>query len=61
MEGKMKACFEKHPTAHTVFGIGIGLLLAGLIVGVASGTWVVLGIIVALGALTYDYFFIKVT
>lgn len=55
----MKACFQKHPTVHTVFGIGLGLLLAGLISGVATSTWLVVGVVVALVALGYDFMLVK--
>jgi len=40
----MKECLKPHPLLHSVAGIGLGLLLAGLVPGLAvSG--VLLGII----------------
>lgn len=54
----LKSCFKQHPTTHTVFGIGLGLVLVGL-VPVLGTNALILGVVVALGALAYDNFMVK--
>lgn len=54
----LKACFGQHQNTHTLFGVGLGLLLVGLISGLAANA-LVLGVVVGVAALAYDYFFIK--
>lgn len=40
----MKECLRPHPLLHSTAGLGIGLLLAGLVPGLAS-SGVILGIL----------------
>ena len=54
-----KECFKAHPMVHTFTGIGVGLLLAGLIGGLAGQTALILGIIVVLAGFVTDAFFVK--
>ena len=54
----LKECWKPHPLAHTVFGIGLGVLLVGLFPALGAQALVV-GIIVAIAALAYDYFMVK--
>ena len=55
---KLNECLKAHPSVHTLFGIGIGLLLVGLFQGLLAQA-VLLGIIVAVVALAADYFLVK--
>ena len=54
----LKECWKPHSLAHTVFGIGLGVLLVGLFPALGAQALVV-GIIVAIAALAYDYFMVK--
>lgn len=54
MDAKMKACLTPHAMTHSLAGVGIGLLLAGLVSGLAT-QGVLLGIIVLVAAIAIDF------
>ena len=54
----LKSCFTPHTLTHNVFGIGLGLLLIGLFPALGAQALVV-GMIIAVAALAYDYFMVK--
>lgn len=45
MNAKMKACFTPHIYMHSLFGLGLGLLLASLFASLAN-IWLALVILV---------------
>jgi len=51
MNAKIKSCFTPHVLMHSLFGLGLGLLLSALIPSLAN-VW--LGIIIVVVALVLD-------
>ena len=51
MNAKMKDCFTPHAMMHSLFGLGLGLLLAGLSLTLANP---LLGLIVMVVAIVLD-------
>ncbi len=51
MNDKMKECFKPHAIMHSLFGLGLGLLLASLFPFLAS--WI-LGIILMVVSVVWD-------
>lgn len=51
MNAKMKSCFTPHVMMHSLFGLGLGLLLAALFSGLAS-VW--LGLVLMVVAVIAD-------
>ena len=51
MNEKMKACFTPHIVMHSLFGLGLGFLLAGLFSGLAM-PW--LGVLIMVVAVVLD-------
>ena len=51
MNKKMKECFTPHIALHSLFGLGLGLLLAGLFSGLAM-PW--LGVVLMVVAVALD-------
>ena len=51
MNEKMKQCFTPHVMMHSLFGLGLGLLLAGLFAGLAQ-PW--LGVVLMVVAVVLD-------
>jgi 1,4-dihydroxy-2-naphthoate octaprenyltransferase len=51
MKGKMKDCFKPHIYMHSLFGLGLGILVASLWSGV-SKWWI--GVIVMVVAVLLD-------
>lgn len=51
MDAKMKSCFTPHVLMHSLFGLGLGLLLAGLIPGLGN---VLLGLVLMVVAIVVD-------
>lgn len=45
MNAKMKACFEPHALMHSLFGLGLGILLVSFIPSL-SMAWLGLGLMV---------------
>ncbi len=45
MNKKMKACFTPHVMMHSLFGLGLGLLLTAFIPGLSS-VWLGIGVMV---------------
>ena len=41
----MGECFKKHPTAHLVTGVGLGLLAGSLFTGLAGQTGMIAGVV----------------
>ncbi len=54
----LKECTKPHQVTHTVFGVGLGVLLVGLFPTLGAQA-VVVGVVVAVAALAYDYFMVK--
>lgn len=52
MNAKTKDCFTPHAMMHSLFGLGLGLLIAALIPSLAT---VLIGIIVMIVAVVLDY------
>lgn len=53
MDAKMKACMTPHALTHLLTGAGIGLLLAGLISGLAAQA-VMIGLIAVVAGVVID-------
>jgi len=51
MNEKMKSCFTSHVLMHSLFGLGLGLLLAALFQGLAT-VW--LGILLMVVSVVLD-------
>lgn len=52
MDKKMQECFKPHTMMHSLFGLGLGLLVASLIPGLAMW-W--LGLLLMVVAVALDY------
>ncbi|MBI2589547.1 hypothetical protein HYW32_00725 [Candidatus Berkelbacteria bacterium] len=52
MDEKVKECFSAHTLTHSLFGLGLGLLLAALIASLAN-VWIGVGVMVV--ALLIDW------
>ena len=52
MNAKIKSCFTPHVLMHSLFGLGLGLLLSALIPALSSSIW--LGVIIIVVALGLD-------
>ncbi len=50
MNEKMKHCFEPHVLMHTLFGLGLGIILVNLVPALNSLLIGVVVVVVALGA-----------
>lgn len=53
MNEKMKSCFTAHIMMHSLFGLGLGFLLAALFQGLAT-VW--LGLVLMIVAVVLDMF-----
>lgn len=53
MNMDLKRCFTTHALLHTLFGIGLGLILVVLIPGLGGN--LVLGVVVVVVALVLDF------
>ena len=51
MNSKMKACFSPHVLMHSLFGLGLGLIVAALVPGLAS-LWI--GVVLCVVAFALD-------
>lgn len=51
MDAKMKACFTPHAMMHSLFGIGLGIVLVNIIPSLNS-LW--LGVVIAVVAIVLD-------
>jgi len=51
MSKKMKSCFAPHVLMHSLFGLGLGLIVAALVPGLAS-LWV--GVVLCVVAVVLD-------
>ena len=49
MNAKVKSCFTPHVLMHSLFGLGLGLLLSALIPSLANAWLGIIVIVVALG------------
>lgn len=54
MDKKMKECMKPHALAHSVSGLGVGLILVGLISALTGQTALVLGVIALIGGIIWD-------
>ena len=54
MDKKFKECMKPHYIAHSISGLGIGLILVGVMPSIA-GAALVLGIIALVVGIIYDY------
>lgn len=55
MDKKFKECTKPHYVAHSISGLGIGLILVGVIPSLSGGTALVLGIVALAAGVIYDY------
>jgi len=55
MDKKFKECMKPHYIAHSVSGLGIGLILVGLIPALSGGTALTLGVVAFVIGFVYDY------
>jgi len=44
----MKECMKTHPMLHSIFGLGLGIMLASFIPGLSGSTGLILGLILAI-------------
>jgi hypothetical protein len=51
LNAKMKECFTPHVMMHSLFGLGLGLLLSAIVPGLSS---VVLGAVIMAAAVVLD-------
>ncbi|MEK7517708.1 MAG: hypothetical protein AAB583_04110 [Patescibacteria group bacterium] len=51
MDAKMKECFTQHAMMHSLFGIGLGIVLVNIVPGLNS-LW--LGVVIAVVAIVLD-------
>lgn len=54
MDAMMKSCMKPHAIAHLVTGAGVGILVLALVPSLAANA-LVIGIIVAVAGLAYDF------
>lgn len=54
MDKKFKECMKPHYIAHSISGLGVGLILIGIIPSLA-GAALILGIIALVIGIAYDY------
>ena len=54
MDKKIKACMKPHALAHSVAGLGVGLILVALVPSIAAMA-LKLGIIVIAAAVVFDF------
>ena len=55
MDAMMKECTKPHAIAHSIAGIGVGLLLVGLVPSLAS-SGLMYGIILIVGGIAWDMY-----
>lgn len=53
LNAKMKECMKPHSLAHSVTGLGLGLILVAFIPALVSSA-LVLGVIVLIGGMAWD-------
>jgi len=51
----MKECTKPHPMLHSLTGLGLGLVVAGLVTSLAGQTGIVLGIILIVASIAGHY------
>ncbi|OGG18181.1 hypothetical protein A3D78_05375 [Candidatus Gottesmanbacteria bacterium RIFCSPHIGHO2_02_FULL_39_14] len=56
MDKQMKECFKPHAMLHTVFGIGIGMVLSNWLTGFSGQTGLVIGLFVVLTAFMGEFY-----
>lgn len=56
MEKQMKECLKPHAILHTVFGLGLGLVLANWLTGFSGQTGMVLGLFLVLVAFIGEFY-----
>ncbi len=54
MDKKFKECMKPHYIAHSISGLGVGLILVGLI-HLSGSAALVLGIVALVVGIVYDY------
>ena len=54
MDKKMKQCMKPHALAHSVSGLGVGLILVALIPSLTANA-LTLGIIVLVAGIVFDF------
>ncbi len=55
MDKKFKECMKPHYIAHSISGLGVGLILVGVVPAISGGTALVLGIVALVAGVIYDY------
>lgn len=55
MDKKFKECMKPHYLAHSITGLGIGLILVGLISSLTGQTALVLGVVALAAGIIYDF------
>ncbi len=55
MDKKFKACMKPHYIAHSISGLGIGLVLVGIIPSLSGTTALVLGVVAFAAGFVLDY------
>lgn len=55
MDKKFKECMKPHYLAHSITGLGIGLILVGLISSLTGQTALVLGLVALVAGIVYDF------
>lgn len=54
MDKKFKECMKPHYIAHSISGLGVGLILVGLIPSLA-GSAMVIGVVALVVGIVYDF------
>lgn len=55
MDKKFKECMKPHYIAHSISGLGVGLILVGIFPALSGATALVLGVIAFVAGAAYDF------
>lgn len=55
MDKKFKECMKPHYIAHSISGLGVGLILVGIFPALSGATAIVLGVVAFIAGAVYDY------
>jgi len=56
MDKQMKECMKPHSWVHTLFGIGIGVVLANWLVNLSGQSGLVIGLFIVLVAFMFELY-----
>ena len=56
MDKQMKECMKPHSMVHTLFGIGIGVVLANWLITLSGQSGLVIGLFLILVAFMFEFY-----